>query len=101
MLASARPTVNQATQTERAMGLFSTRPEIADSGTQCQRFHGDQSYLVKQYGRHIFDFGQTVDEEMIRIAEEQARLEAKNRWRLFGQPSPRSHGKSKASPLQN
>ena len=33
-----------------------------ETSTQCERYQGDLSYLYKQYGKHIFDFGQSVDE---------------------------------------
>ena len=62
--------------------LSRQQKERHDSGTQCERYQGDLSYLYKQYGKHKFDFGQSVEEADISRCQQLIAQHEKNR-RVF------------------
>lgn len=69
-------------------GRPQARVRLTHQGVQCERTVGDDAYLHKQYGRHIFDFGQSVDELLLERAQEVLRIEEKNRKLLFAETTP-------------
>lgn len=71
---------------------------VKDEGIQCHRFLGDDSYLFKQYGRHIFDFGETVNEAMIKREYQLLELEEKSKRVLCGGRTPSSQNVKSKSP---
>jgi hypothetical protein len=72
--------------------------DLHDSSVQCERYNGDQSYLQKQYGKHIFDFGQKVDEVEIKRCYQIVDLLEKNKRMMCANP-PEKTSPTKKKPL--